>query len=73
MAHLKKGAFLKIKGVTTIDKFDSELTIGSIVGIKKIADFTTTRMDTSPEKRVELALSYQDERYGWCVGVLKTW
>ena len=53
-AGLKKGAFLKIKGVTTIDKFDSELTIGSIVGMKKIPDFTTTRMDTSPEKRVEL-------------------
>ena len=35
---VKKGAFLKIKGVTTIDKFDSELTIGSIVGIKKIPD-----------------------------------
>ena len=35
---LAKGAFLKIKGVTTIDKFDSELTIGSVVGIKKIAD-----------------------------------
>lgn len=51
---LKKGAFLKIKGVTTIDKFDSELTIGSIVGIKKISDFTTSREDTSPEKRVEL-------------------
>ena len=51
---LKKGAFLKIKGVTTIDKFDSELTIGSVVGIRKIADFTSTRMDTSPEKRVEL-------------------
>lgn len=54
MEHLKKGAFLKIKGVTTIDKFDSELTIGSIVGIKKIPDFTTTRMDMSPDKRVEL-------------------
>ena len=54
LANLKKGAFLKIRGVTTIDKFDSELTIGSIVGIKKIPDFTTTRMDTSPEKRVEL-------------------
>lgn len=54
MGDLKKGAFLKIKGVTTIDKFDSELTIGSIVGIKKIPDFTTTRMDNSPLKRVEL-------------------
>ena len=54
MGDLKKGAFLKIKGVTTIDKFDSELTIGSIVGIKKIPDFTTMRMDNSPLKRVEL-------------------
>lgn len=53
-AGLSKGAFLKIKGVTTVDKFDSELTIASIVGIKKIADFTSTRADTSPEKRVEL-------------------
>ncbi len=54
MGDLKKGAFLKIKGVTTIDKFDSELTIGSIVGIKKIPDFTTIRMDNSSLKRVEL-------------------
>ena len=52
--HVKKGAFLKLRGVTTIDRFDSELTIGSIAGIKKISDFTTSRMDTSPQKRVEL-------------------
>lgn len=45
---------MKFKGVTTIDRFDSELTIGSISGIKKIADFRSTRMDTSPQKRVEL-------------------
>jgi DNA polymerase-3 subunit alpha (Gram-positive type) len=51
---LKKGAFIKVKGVTTIDKFDSELTIASIVGIKKASDFTSVRMDNSPEKRVEL-------------------
>ena len=51
---IKKGAFLKLKGVTTIDKFDHEITIGSLAGIKKIADFTTSRMDNSPEKRVEL-------------------
>ena len=37
--HVKKGAFLKFRGVTTIDRFDSELTVGSISGIKKIADF----------------------------------
>ena len=54
LTGIKKGAFLKIKGVTTIDKFDGELTIGSVVGIRKISDFTTTRKDTSPEKRVEL-------------------
>ncbi len=53
-AGVTKGAFLKIKGVTTIDRFDSELTIGSVIGIKKIPSFVSTRMDTSPVKRVEL-------------------
>lgn len=53
-AEVKKGAFLKLKGVTTIDRFDGELTIGSIVGIKKIPDFTSSRIDNSPKKRVEL-------------------
>ena len=52
--HVKKGAFLKIKGVTSIDRFDGELTIGSISGIKKISDFRSSRVDTSPQKRVEL-------------------
>ena len=37
-----------------IDRFDNELTIGSIAGIKKIPDFTTSRSDTSVQKRVEL-------------------
>ena len=51
---LKPGSFVKLKGVTTIDRFDNELTIGSLVGIKKIADFTTSRNDNSAKKRVEL-------------------
>lgn len=51
---VKKGAFIKLKGITTIDRFDSQLTIGSIVGIKKISDYRSSRMDTYPEKRVEL-------------------
>ncbi len=51
---LKKGAFVKLKGVTTIDKFDNELTIGSLAGVKKIPDFTTSRSDKSTLKRVEL-------------------
>ncbi|MFQ7501059.1 MAG: PolC-type DNA polymerase III N-terminal domain-containing protein, partial [Blautia coccoides] len=54
LAGVKEKAFLKLKGVTTIDRYDSELTIGSVVGIKKIAPFTSSRADTSPEKRVEL-------------------
>lgn len=54
LKEISGGKFVRVKGVATIDKFDSELTIGSIVGIKKCADFTTVRMDTSVEKRVEL-------------------
>ncbi len=48
------GAFLKLKGMSMVDKFDHELTVGSIVGIKKIADFTVNRKDNAPRKRVEL-------------------
>ena len=54
LAEIKKGVFLKIKGVTTIDKFDGELTIGSVTGIRKTSDFRVTRKDKYPEKRVEL-------------------
>ena len=54
LKEISGGKFVRVKGVATIDKFDSELTIGSIVGIKKCADFTTIRMDTSVEKRIEL-------------------
>ncbi|MBD5522330.1 MAG: PolC-type DNA polymerase III [Lachnospiraceae bacterium] len=53
-AEMKPGAFVKIKGITMVDKFDHELTIGSIHGVKKIPDFTTTRSDNSVRKRVEL-------------------
>ena len=51
---LAKGSFVKVKGMAVIDKFDNELTIGSIGGIKKIPDFTTSRSDNSIRKRVEL-------------------
>ncbi|MBO5208412.1 MAG: PolC-type DNA polymerase III [Lachnospiraceae bacterium] len=51
---MKPGVFVKIKGMTMVDKFDSELTIGSIFGVKKIPDFTTSRSDNSVRKRVEL-------------------
>ena len=51
---LKASGFVKIKGIAMMDKFDHELTIGSIAGIKRIPDFTTSRKDTSVKKRVEL-------------------
>ena len=51
---LKMGMFLKVKGVTTIDRYDQDLTIGNVTGMKKTADFRVHRMDTYPEKRVEL-------------------
>ena len=51
---VKDGTFLKLKGITSVDAYDKELTIGSLVGIKKCEDFTSVRMDDAPVKRVEL-------------------
>lgn len=51
---VKVGAFIKVKGVTTVDKFDNDLIINSITGIMKTVDFTVKRMDKSVKKRVEL-------------------
>ena len=48
------GGFIKLKGMTVLDRFDHELTVSSVVGIKRIADFTAPRMDYSYKKRVEL-------------------
>lgn len=53
-ANLKVGSFIKLKGMTMVDKFDNELTIGSLAGIKKIPDYTSSRNDSSARKRVEL-------------------
>ena len=53
-ANLKCGSFIKVKGIAMMDKFDHEITIGSIAGIKKIPDFTGSRTDTAAKKRVEL-------------------
>ena len=51
---LKVGSFIKVKGIAMMDKFDHELTIGSIAGIKKSSDFTVSRSDVALKKRVEL-------------------
>jgi DNA polymerase-3 subunit alpha (Gram-positive type) len=51
---LKKGTFIKMKGMALLDKYDREISISSIVGIKTIPDFTVARVDNAPRKRVEL-------------------
>ena len=51
---LNAGDFVKVKGLTALDRFDHELTVSSVVGIKRTADFTTSRMDYAYKKRVEL-------------------
>ena len=53
-AGVKAGAFLKVRGIAHIDKYDNDLSIGSLTGIQKIKDFTTSRMDYASKKRVEL-------------------
>ena len=50
----KAGSFIKLKGVVSHDRFDNDLGISSIIGMKKISNFTTSRVDNYPKKRVEL-------------------
>lgn len=51
---IKKGKFIRVKGVTTVDKYDGEITVGSVVTMKRINSFLSDREDTSLNKRVEL-------------------
>ncbi len=53
-AGIKAGAFVKLKGISMIDKYDHELSIGSVTGVKKIPNFRVPRVDTAAKKRVEL-------------------
>ena len=48
------GSFIKIKAPVTFDKFDNELSVGRIWGIRKGSDFRLKREDKSELKRVEL-------------------
>jgi len=52
--NLKGGKCIRLKGNALFDRFDKEISISSIVGIKNIPDFVKKRKDTYPEKRVEL-------------------
>ncbi len=54
LANLKKDTFIRMKAMAVMDKFDHGVALNSVMGIKKISDFTEKRMDLSPVKRVEL-------------------
>lgn len=51
---VKIGSNIIIKGVSNIDKFDGELVLSSVAGIKKADEVGKKRMDHSLKKRVEL-------------------
>ena len=54
LSSVRKGMFLKIRGNASIDRFDGELSISSVTGMRKISDFREYRVDDAPQKRVEL-------------------
>ena len=51
---VKKGSFIKIKGVAAMDTYTREVNLGYVSGIMSIKDFRTKRNDYSVRKRVEL-------------------
>ena len=51
---IKKGSFVKIKGMVSFDTFTREVNMGNVSGIMSIKDFRNKRMDYSVKKRVEL-------------------
>ena len=51
---VKEGSFYMLKGIAMADTFERDITIGSVVGIKTIDDFTSKRQDRASVKRVEL-------------------
>lgn len=61
---IKQGKFIKLKGITTIDRFDGELTVGSITGIKKCEDFYHPAGGQRAGEAGGAPLSYENERHG---------
>ena len=54
LKDFKAGEFYTVKGVCQEDKFDRELGLMSISGIKKSVNTVIKRVDNAPKKRVEL-------------------
>ena len=54
MGQLKPGGYYIVKGIAQMDTYERDITIGSVAGIKLSSDFTSSRMDNSAAKRIEL-------------------
>nr|MCR4727277.1 PolC-type DNA polymerase III [Lachnospiraceae bacterium] len=54
LSKLSPGNFIKVWGMPAYDAYDHELCINSPTGIMVSKDFREKRLDTAPEKRVEL-------------------
>ncbi|MBQ4284197.1 MAG: PolC-type DNA polymerase III, partial [Lachnospira sp.] len=52
--YIKTKNFVKVKGVVALDKFDHEITMANVWGIRKSADTRKARNDLALNKRVEL-------------------
>ena len=52
--YIKEGEFIKIKGAATLDKYDQEISITNVSGIRKSQDNRVARTDLALHKRVEL-------------------
>lgn len=52
--ELQNNKFVMLKGSAQYDKFDREIGIGSVVGVKRYKDTRIKRTDTASVKRVEL-------------------
>lgn len=52
---VKKGSFVRIKGVALYDTWDKQVEISRVDGMKSISPFATEkRKDTAVDKRIEL-------------------
>lgn len=75
LSNIKNGNFVKLKGMAVLDRYDKEISISSVVGIKKIPDFREKRTDNSPRKRVELhahTMMSDMDSVADCTAMLKT-
>ncbi|MBR3525740.1 MAG: PHP domain-containing protein, partial [Lachnospiraceae bacterium] len=52
--QIKKGDFIKLKGMPKYDDYDKEVGMSNVLGIRRIPDFRIRREDFAARKRVEL-------------------